>query len=155
MNQYFKTVEGAELLKRADDLLKTNTLPSIAALDRRLSLGYSMAAKILEELQGRGIVSAVQADGARRYIGEGAEGRKAFEALAAEINAGIEPAAHWWRRLPVSKRRAYLPGINEAAQWADVTESDRARARSIFWRNKDKYLALSREFAGDCAGGER
>ena len=151
MEQYFQTVEGAELLKRADDLLKTNTLPSIAALDRRLSLGYSMAAKILEELQSRGIVSAVQADGARRYIGEGAEGRKAFEALAAELNAGIEPAAHWWRRLAASKRSAYLPGISEGAQWADLSESDKARARSIYWRNKDKYLALSREFVGAAA----
>lgn len=146
MNQYFLTDEGAELLERAENLLKTNTLPSIAALDRRLALGYRMSARILEELQARGIVSAVQADGDRRYLGGGAEGRRAFEALAVELNAGIEPAAHWWRRLSASKRRAYLPGINEAAQWAELSPADMARARSVYWRNKDKLAALAAEF---------
>lgn len=148
MHNYFHTDEGAQLVERAHDLLKSNTLPSISALDRRLSLGYSMAARILEELQRRGVVSAIQADGARRYLGEGAEGRRAFERLADELNAGIEPAAHWWRKLSPAKRRAYLPGINEGAQWAELSEADKARARSIFWRNKDKYIALSVEFQG-------
>lgn len=146
MNNYFLTDEGAALLQRAENHLKVDTLPSIAAIDRRLSLGYSMAAKILSELQRRGVVSAVQADGARRYLGTGADGRRAFEALAAELNAGIEPAAHWWRRLSPAKRRAYLPGVNEAAQWADLSASDMARARSIHWRNKDKLTALAAEF---------
>lgn len=146
VEQFFSTEEGAALVARAHELLKTNTLPSIAALDRRLFLGYSMAAKILVELQSRGIVSAVQADGARRYLGEGADGRRAFEALAAELNAGIEPAAHWFRKLSAVKRRAYFPGINEAAQWADLSGADMGRARSIFWRNKDKYVALRNEF---------
>jgi hypothetical protein len=148
MQRFFATDEGAALIERAHDLLKTNTLPSISALDRRLSLGYSMAARILVELQGRGIVSAVQADGARRYLGGGAEGRKAFRALAAELNAGIEPAAHWWRGLPGAKRRAYLPGIDEAAHWSELTPRDMARARSIFWRNKDRFAALCGEFGG-------
>lgn len=148
MEQYFCTGEGAELIERAHELLKTNTLPSIAAIDRRLSLGYSMAARILSELQRRGVVSEVQADGARRYLGAGAEGRRAFEALAAELNAGIEPAAHWWRGLSAAKRRAYLPGVSDEAQWADLSASDKARARSKFWTNKDKYAALRAEFAG-------
>lgn len=148
MESYFQTEEGAAVLDRAQQLLKTDTLPSIAALDRRLSLGYRMASAILSELQRRGIVSPVQADGARRYLGGGAEGRRAFEALAAELNAGIEPAAHWWRKLSPAKRRAYLPGINEAAQWAELSDFDKAHARSVFWRNKDKYIALSVEFQG-------
>lgn len=151
MEQFFATPEGAQLVDRAHDLLKTNTLPSISAIDRRLALGYSMAARILAELQRRGVVTAVQADGARRYIGEGAEGRRAFEALAAELNAGIEPTAHWWRGLTPVKRRKYLPGINEAAQWSELSSADMARARSIFLRNKDKYIALRSEFAGVAA----
>lgn len=151
MHKFFQTSEGAALVDSAIELLKTNTLPSISALDRRLSLGYSMASRILEELQRRGIVSAVQADGARRYLGEGAEGRRAFEALAAELNAGIEPAAHWFRKLSPVKRRTYLPGLAESAQWADLSKADQARARSIYWRNKDKYIALSVEFAGVAA----
>lgn len=110
-----------------------------------------MASKILSELQQRGVVSAVQADGARRYLGGGAEGRRAFEALAAEINAGIEPAAHWWRRLSAARRRKYLPGINEAAQWSELSAQDKAAARSVFWRNKDKYIALRAEFMGVAA----
>lgn len=148
MESYFQTEEGAAVLDRAQQLLKTDTLPSIAALDRRLSLGYRMASSILSELQRRGIVSPVQADGARRYLGGGAEGRRAFEALAAELNAGIEPAAHWWRKLSPAKRRAYLPGVNEAAQWGELSDRDKALARSVFWRNKDKYIALSVEFQG-------
>ncbi len=148
MESYFQTDEGAAVLDRAQQLLKTDTLPSIAALDRRLSLGYRMASSILSELQRRGIVSPVQADGARRYLGGGAEGRRAFEALAAELNAGIEPAAHWWRKLSPAKRRAYLPGIREAAQWAELSDFDKSQARSIFWRNKDRYIALSVEFQG-------
>jgi len=148
MEQFFASEEGAALIDRAHDLLKTNTLPSISALDRKLGLGYSMAARILVELQARGIVSAVQADGARRYLGGGAEGRRAFEALAAELNIGMEPAAHWWRGLSRSRRRAYLPGIDEAAQWSDLTPRDMARARSIFWRNKDRFTALRDEFGG-------
>lgn len=138
--------DGEKIITEALQHLKKDTLPSIAALDRRLNLGYRMASEVLEELQKRGIVSAVQADGARRYLGEGDEGREAFKKLAAELNAGIEPAAHWWRRLSPSKRRAYLPGINEGAQWADLSPQDMARARSIFWRNKDKYAALRNEF---------
>lgn len=151
MNHYFQTQEGAELLALAENHLKTDTLPSIAAIDRRLSLGFRMSARILEELQGRGIVSTVQADGARRYLGGGAEGRRAFEALAAELNAGLEPAAHWWRRLAPAKRRAYLPGVNEAAKWADLSAADVARARSVYWRNRDRYAALHSEFAGVAA----
>ena len=146
MESFFSGAEGAALVDRAHDLLKTNTMPSIAALDRRLSLGYSMAARILDELQRRGVVSAVQADGQRRYLGDGADGRRAFEALAAEINAGLEPAARWWRRLSPAKRRAYLPGVGEAAQWADLSAQDAARARSIYWRNRDKLTALATEF---------
>lgn len=146
MQGYFSTVEGDALLARALERLKTNTPPSIAALDREMSLGYSMAAQILDEFQRRGIVSAIQADGHRRYMGEGDEARRAFEALAAELNAGIEEAAHWWRRLSAVKRRAYLPGINEAAQWSELSEADKRQARSIFWRNKDKWRALCVEF---------
>jgi DNA-binding MarR family transcriptional regulator len=138
--------QAGSLFERAHNLLKTNTLPSIAALARRLDIGYGESARVLAELERAGIVSAVQADGERRYLGEGAEGRRAFEALAAELNAGIEPAAHWWRRLSPAKRRAYLPGIAEAAQWAELSETDKAKARSVFWRNKDKYAALRAEF---------
>lgn len=151
MLEILDTKEGAELLERAKNHLKTNTLPSIAALDRRMALGYRLSAAILERLEKEGIVSAVQADSARRYLGEGDEGRRAFEAMAAELNAGIEPAAHWFRRLNAVKRRTYLPGLAESAQWADLSKADQARARSIFWRNKDKYIALSVEFAGVAA----
>lgn len=146
MEAFFRSPDGEALIERALRHLKTDTPPSIAALDRRLVLGYSMAARILTELEARGVVSPVQADGARRFIGQGQEARRAFEALAAEINAGIEPAARWWRRLSPAKRRAYLPGIADAAQWADLSAADIARARSIYWRNKDKFAALCAEF---------
>lgn len=146
--QFFSTDEGAELIARASELLKTDTPPSISALDRRLRLGYGYAARILEELQARGVVSAVQADGDRRYLGEGEAGREAFKRLAAELNLGIEPAAHWFRRLSEAKRRVYLPGLKESAQWSDLSEADRGRARSIMWRNKDKWRALCAEFGG-------
>lgn len=126
--------------------LRADTPPSIPAIDRRLGLGYRVAAEVLRELQARGIVSAVQADGQRRYLGDGEAGREAFKRMAVELNAGIEPAAHWWRRLSPAKRRKYLPGINETAQWADLSASDMARARSIYWRNKERLKALCVEF---------
>lgn len=151
MDAYFQTAEGAAIIERAHDHLKKDTYPSIAALDRRLSLGYSMASKILYELERRGIVSAVQTDGARRYLGEGAEARRAYEALAAEINAGLSPVARWWRGLSPAKRRGYLPGVDESAQWSDLSARDAAKATSIYWRNKDKYSALRAEFAGVAA----
>lgn len=149
MDRFFNTPEGAELIERAHEHLKSDTPPSISALDRRMRLGYAMAARILTELERRGVVSAVLPDGTgRRYLGEGDEGRRAFERLAAEINAGIEPAAHWWRRLSPTKRRAYLPGVDESAQWADLSERDKGRLRLVFARNREKLSALRVEFDG-------
>lgn len=146
--EFFSTEAGAEILALAIESLKADTPPSIQAIDRRLSLGYRMAADVLCELARRGIVSAVQADGCRRYLGEGEAGREAFKKLAAELNAGLEPAAHWWRKLSPAKRRFYLPGVDERANWADLSPGDMVRARSVYWRNKDKFAALYAEFAG-------
>lgn len=138
--------EGAALIGRAAALFARGMYPGISTIQRELQPGYSVATAILGRLEKAGMVSAIQADGQRRYFGEGAQGRKAFEAFAAELRAGIEPAAHWWKNLGPSARRKYLPGVNEAGDWCDLSAVDQGKMRLRFAKNLDAKRALDAQF---------
>lgn len=138
--------EGAALIDRAVSLFARGMHPGISTIQRELQPGYSVASAIMERLEAAGTVSAMQADGQRRYFGEGAQGRKAFEAFAVQLRAGVEPAAHWWKNLAPSARRKYLPGTNEAGDWCDLSTSDQGKMRIRYAKNLEAKRALDAQF---------
>lgn len=73
-------------------------------------------------------------------------GRSAFLALAAELRAGVEPAAHWWRNLGAEAQRAYL-AAGDGMAWGELSEADRAALRLRHRKNAENLAALSSQFA--------
>lgn len=138
--------DGEALLNQAIELFKRHPFPSISTVQRELNPGYAIAAQIVDELQRRGIVSEIQTDGTRKYFGEGAAGKAAFIAFAAEIRAGTESAAHWWRNLGATERRKYLPG-GEASQWGDLSGADKAKLRTRYHLNLQNLRNLENQFS--------
>lgn len=137
---------GVALIQQAIELMRRGMAPSISMVERELRPGYSTSARIIEELEKRGIVSSPQQNGSRQFFGEGIEGRAAFEAFAAELRAGVEPAAHWFRHLTPTARAKYLPGVGADVAFADLSAADQGKMRVRYWKNLEQMRALQAQF---------
>lgn len=156
INSALALVEKSEfesLIDQAIELFKKHPHPSITAIERNLKPGYALSAKILNELEKRRIVTPMLADGTRRYLGTGAHGIEEFRKFAEELRAGIEPAAHWYRHLSLTAKHKYLPGVDGALAWGDLSDSDRAKMRRQYLKNLNNLTLLQKQFSYLKTGG--
>lgn len=139
--------EFEQLVEQAIELFRVHPHPSITAIERNLRPGYAVSAKVLEELEKRRVVSPILADGTRRFLGTGAAGLEQFKLLAAEMKLGLEPASHWYRRLSLTAKHKYLPGVDGALPWGDLSNSDRAKLRGRYHKNLENLALLQAQFS--------
>ncbi|WP_256580228.1 MULTISPECIES: DNA translocase FtsK [unclassified Pseudomonas] len=60
--------ESDELYPAAVEFVRSQDRPSTSALQRHFKIAYNRAARILEELELRGVVSKMHTDGSRRLV---------------------------------------------------------------------------------------
>lgn len=139
--------EFETLVDQAIELFRKHPHPSITAIERNLRPGYAVSAKVLNELENRRIVSEILPDGTRRFLGTGAHGIEQFKALAEELRFGLEPASHWFRHLSLTAKHKYLPGLDGALAWGDLSDADRARLRTRYHKNLNNLALLKAQFS--------
>lgn len=62
--------ESDELYPAAVEFVRSQERPSTGAIQRHFQIGYNRAARILEEMEQRGVVSMLHTDGSRRLLSE-------------------------------------------------------------------------------------
>ncbi|WAT32291.1 DNA translocase FtsK [Pseudomonas sp. GXZC] len=62
--------ESDELYPAAVEFVRSQERPSVSAIQRHFQVGYNRAARILEEMEQRGVVTMLHTDGSRRLVGE-------------------------------------------------------------------------------------
>lgn len=139
--------EFETLIDQAIELFRKHPHPSITAIERNLRPGYAVSAKILNELEKRRIVTPILPCGGRRFLGTGAHGIEEFRKFAEELRVGLEPASHWYRHLSLTAKHRYLPGVDGALAWGDLSDPDRVKLRSRYRKNLDNLALLQKQFS--------
>ena len=68
--EYFGDAENDPLYDQAVQLVLAGNRASISYVQRHLRIGYNRAARLLERMEGAGLVSHMNASGAREVIGK-------------------------------------------------------------------------------------